>query len=107
MNRVILKGRVAKDPDVKTTQRGQTFTRITISVDKYAIRRNSWQSISRRARKSCAKGGFKRAVIRTKTARKSIRPTLFLIASSFAGARRKLTMRSLYRSNGRNRTRQD
>lgn len=35
MNRVILKGRVAKDPDVKTTQSGQTFTRITIAVDRY------------------------------------------------------------------------
>ena len=36
MNRVILKGRVAKDPDVKTTQSGQTFTRLTIAVDRYA-----------------------------------------------------------------------
>ena len=35
MNRVILKGRVAKDPDVKTTQSGQTFTRLTIAVDRY------------------------------------------------------------------------
>ena len=36
MNRVILKGRVDKDPDVKTTQSGQTFTRLTIAVDRYA-----------------------------------------------------------------------
>ena len=36
MNRVVLKGRVAKDPDVKTTQSGQTFTRLTIAVDRYA-----------------------------------------------------------------------
>ena len=36
MNRVILKGRIAKEPDVKTTQSGQTFTRIAIAVDKYA-----------------------------------------------------------------------
>ena len=35
MNRVILKGRVAKDPDVKTTASGQTFTRLTIAVDRY------------------------------------------------------------------------
>ena len=35
MNRVVLKGRVAKDPDVKTTQSGQTFTRLTIAVDRY------------------------------------------------------------------------
>ena len=35
MNRVILKGRVAKDPDVKPTQSGQTFTRLTIAVDRY------------------------------------------------------------------------
>ena len=35
MNRVVLKGRVAKDPDVKTTQSGQTFTRVTIAVDRY------------------------------------------------------------------------
>ena len=35
MNRVILKGRVAKDPDVKTTQSGQTFARLTIAVDRY------------------------------------------------------------------------
>jgi len=36
LNRVVLKGRVAKDPDVKTTQSGQTFTRLTIAVDRYA-----------------------------------------------------------------------
>lgn len=30
-----MKGRVAKDPDVKTTQSGQTFTRLTIAVDRY------------------------------------------------------------------------
>ena len=35
MNREILKGRVAKAPDVKTTQSGQTFTRITIAIDRY------------------------------------------------------------------------
>lgn len=35
MNKVILHGKCAKDPDVKTTQSGQTFTRITIAVDKY------------------------------------------------------------------------
>ena len=35
MNKVLLHGRVAKDPDVKTTQSGQTFTRITIAVDRY------------------------------------------------------------------------
>jgi single-strand DNA-binding protein len=35
LNRIILKGRVAKDPDVKTTQSGQTFTRLTIAVDRY------------------------------------------------------------------------
>lgn len=35
MNKVILKGRCAKAPDVKTTQSGQTFTRVTIAVDRY------------------------------------------------------------------------
>ena len=35
MNKVTLHGRVAKDPDVKTTQSGQTVTRITIAVDRY------------------------------------------------------------------------
>ena len=35
MNKVTLHGRVAKDPDVKTTQSGQTFTRLTIAVDRY------------------------------------------------------------------------
>lgn len=33
---MLLHGRVAKDPDVKTTQSGQTFTRLTIAVDRYA-----------------------------------------------------------------------
>lgn len=36
MNKVLIHGRCAKDPEVKTTQSGQTFTRITIAVDKYA-----------------------------------------------------------------------
>ena len=35
MNKVLFHGRCAKDPDVKTTQSGQTFTRITIAVDRY------------------------------------------------------------------------
>ena len=35
MNRVLIHGRCAKDPDVKTTQSGQTFTRLTIAVDRY------------------------------------------------------------------------
>ena len=36
MNRVILKGRIAKEPEVKTTVSGQTFARLTIAVDRYA-----------------------------------------------------------------------
>jgi len=36
MNCVILKGRIAKEPEVKTTVSGQTFTRLTIAVDRYA-----------------------------------------------------------------------
>jgi len=36
MNKVTLHGRIAKEPDVKTTQSGQTFTRLTIAVDRYA-----------------------------------------------------------------------
>lgn len=35
MNKVFIHGRCAKDPDVKTTQSGQTFTRLTIAVDRY------------------------------------------------------------------------
>jgi len=35
MNKVTLHGRIAKEPDVKTTQSGQTFTRVTIAVDRY------------------------------------------------------------------------
>ena len=35
MNRVILKGRIAKEPEVKTTVSGQTFARLTIAVDRY------------------------------------------------------------------------
>jgi single-strand DNA-binding protein len=35
MNKVYLHGKCAKDPDVKTTQSGQTFTRLTIAVDRY------------------------------------------------------------------------
>ena len=35
MNKVFIHGRCAKDPDVKTTQSGQTFTRVTIAVDRY------------------------------------------------------------------------
>ena len=35
MNKVILHGRCAKDPEAKTTQSGQTFTRLTIAVDRY------------------------------------------------------------------------
>ena len=30
-----MKGRIAKDPEVKTTVSGQTFTRVTIAVDRY------------------------------------------------------------------------
>ena len=36
MNKVLIHGHCAKDPDVKTTASGQTVTRITIAVDKYA-----------------------------------------------------------------------
>ena len=36
MNRVTLHGRIAKDPDVKTLQTGQTVARLTIAVDRYA-----------------------------------------------------------------------
>ena len=36
MNRVILKGRIAKEPEVKTTRSGQTYARLTIAVDRYA-----------------------------------------------------------------------
>jgi single-strand DNA-binding protein len=35
MNRVILKGRIAKEPEVKTTVSGQTFARLTIAVDRF------------------------------------------------------------------------
>lgn len=35
MNKVILHGKCAKDPDVKTTQSGQTVARVTIAVDRY------------------------------------------------------------------------
>ena len=35
MNRVILKGFVARDVETKTTQSGQTFARLTIAVDRY------------------------------------------------------------------------
>jgi single-strand DNA-binding protein len=31
-----LKGRIAKEPEVKTTVSGQTFTRLTIAVDRFA-----------------------------------------------------------------------
>ena len=35
MNMVVLKGRLARDPEVKTTAGGQTFSRLTIAVDRY------------------------------------------------------------------------
>jgi single-strand DNA-binding protein len=35
LNKVLIHGRCAKDPDVKTTASGQTVTRITIAVDRY------------------------------------------------------------------------
>ena len=31
-----MKGRIAKEPEVKTTVSGQTFARLTIAVDRYA-----------------------------------------------------------------------
>ena len=34
MNKVLLHGRVAKEPDVKTLQTGQTVARLTIAVDR-------------------------------------------------------------------------
>jgi len=35
MNKVLIHGRCAKDPEVKTTQSGQTFARLTVAVDRY------------------------------------------------------------------------
>lgn len=35
MNLVIIKGRVARDADVRTTQSGQTVARLSIAVDRY------------------------------------------------------------------------
>ena len=34
MNKVILHGRIARDPDVRTTQSGRTVARLTIAVDR-------------------------------------------------------------------------
>ena len=34
MNKVILMGRLARDPDVRTTQGGKTVTRMTLAVDR-------------------------------------------------------------------------
>ena len=36
MNKVLIHGRVCKEPDVKTLQTGQTVARLTIAVDRYA-----------------------------------------------------------------------
>lgn len=36
MNFVVLHGRVARDPDVRTTQTGQTITRLSIAVDRFS-----------------------------------------------------------------------
>ena len=34
MNKVILMGRLARDPDVRTTQSGKSVARMTIAVDR-------------------------------------------------------------------------
>ncbi|MGN0940427.1 MAG: single-stranded DNA-binding protein [Selenomonadaceae bacterium] len=34
MNKVILMGRLARDPDVRSTQSGRTYARMTIAVDR-------------------------------------------------------------------------
>lgn len=36
MNRVILHGRLSRDPEVRTTSSGQTFARLSIAVDRYS-----------------------------------------------------------------------
>ena len=36
MNKVTLHGRVARDPEVRTTQGGQMVARLSIAVDKYS-----------------------------------------------------------------------
>lgn len=35
MNLVILKGRLTKDPDIRTTQDGKTIARYSLAVDRY------------------------------------------------------------------------
>ncbi len=40
MNKVILMGRLARDPDVRTTQSGKSVARMTIAVDRRISRNN-------------------------------------------------------------------
>lgn len=40
MNKVILMGRLARDPDVRTTQSGRMLARMTIAVDRRVSRAN-------------------------------------------------------------------
>ena len=40
MNKVILMGRLARDPDVRTTQTGRQVARMTIAVDRRISRAN-------------------------------------------------------------------
>lgn len=36
MNLVIIKGRISREPEIKTTQSGTQFARLSIAVDRYA-----------------------------------------------------------------------
>lgn len=63
MNRVILMGRLAKDPDVRTTKSGKMFARMTIAVDRFGkdkgadfINLLAWEKTAEFAGKYLAKG---------------------------------------------------
>lgn len=43
MNKVILMGRLTREPEVKTTQTGRTAARMSLAVDRVGVKRDSGQ----------------------------------------------------------------
>lgn len=63
MNRVILMGRLARDPEINTTQSGNTIARMTIAVDRMSkdkgadfINLTAWNQTAQFAGKFLSKG---------------------------------------------------